>query len=137
MSIAIDALFAVPLTKAGLFSRERKQEPRTDSMTFQRQVTWSSYLVWCIIFMISLPLVGLAYTVSSAGKPTPYMIPIVFAGAVGFLSILSIVECRSLIMETYDTCGADVRRRRINYSGFPRVAAGILLFLTILLTAVL
>ena len=40
-------------------------------------------------------------------------------------------------METYDTCGADVRRRRINYSSFPRVTAGILLFLTILLTAVL
>ena len=40
-------------------------------------------------------------------------------------------------METYDPCGADVRRRRINYSGFPRVTAGILLFLTILLTAVL
>jgi len=82
MSIAIGALFAVPLTKADLFSRERKQEPRTDSMTLQRQVTWSSHLVRRIIFMISLPLVGLAYTTSSAGKPRPYMTPIVFAGTV-------------------------------------------------------
>ena len=62
--------------------------------------------------MVSLPLVGLAYTVSSASKPRPYMIPIFFAGAVGFLSILAIAECHGLIMETYDTCDADVRRRR-------------------------
>lgn len=40
-------------------------------------------------------------------------------------------------METYDTCGADVPRGCTNYSGFPRVTAWILLFLTILLTAVL
>lgn len=140
MSIAVGALLAVPLTKAGLFSRERKQGPRTDSMTFQHQVTWSSHLVRRIIFMIALPLVGLAYTVSSAGKPRPYMVPIVFAGAVGFLSILAIAECHGLIMETYDTCdlqpgansrhrlqsmAADVRRRRTNYSSFPRVTAGI------------
>lgn len=80
--------------------------------------------------MISLPLVGLAYTVSSAGKPRPYMIPIVFAGAVGFFSILAITECHGLVMGTYDTCdlqpgvnsrhqlqnmAADVRRRRTNY----------------------
>lgn len=55
MSLAIGALFAVPLTKNGLFSRERKQGPRTDSVTFQHQVIWSSHLVQRIIFMISLP----------------------------------------------------------------------------------
>jgi hypothetical protein len=84
--------------------------------------------------MISLPLVSLAYTVSSAGKLRPYMIPIVFAGAVGFLSILAITECHGLIMGTYDTCdlqpgansrhqlqsiAADARRRRTNYLQLP------------------
>lgn len=101
--------------------------------------------------MISLPLVGLAYTVSSAGKPRPYD-PIVFAGAVRFLSILATTKCHDLIMGTYDTwdlqpgansrhqlqsIAADVRRRCTNYSSFPRMTAGVLLFLTILPTAVL
>jgi hypothetical protein len=62
------------------------------------------------------------------------MIPIVFAGAVGFLSIFAVTECHGLIMGTYDTCGlqpgansrhqlqsmaADVRRRRTNYLQLP------------------
>jgi MFS family permease len=140
LSIAIGALLAVPLTKAGLFSRERKNPFRTDSMTFQRQVTWSSHLVRRIIFTITLPLMGLAYTVSSAGRPVPHMVPIVFAGAVGFLSVLAIAECHGLIMETFDTSdlqpgvntrhrlqsmAQEDRRRRTNYSSFPRVTAGI------------
>lgn len=140
MSIAIGALLAVPLTKAGIFSRERKNPFRTDSMTFQKQVTWSSHLVRRVIFTLTLPLMGLAYTVSSAGRPKPYMVPITFAGAVGFLSILAIAECHGLIMETFDTCdlqpGVNTRhrlqsmavtdrRRRTNYSSFPRVTAGI------------
>ncbi|KAF2107542.1 hypothetical protein BDV96DRAFT_469922, partial [Lophiotrema nucula] len=140
MSIAIGALLAVPLTKAGIFSRERKSAFRTDSMTFQKQVTWSSHLVRRIVFTLTLPLMGLAYTVSSAGRPKPYMVPIVFAGAVGFLSILAIAECHGLIMETFDTCdlqpgtntkhrlesmAVQDRRRRTNYSSFPRVSAGI------------
>jgi hypothetical protein len=140
MSIAFGALLAVPLTKAGIFSRERKNPFRTDSMTFQKQVTWSSHLVRRVIFTITLPLMGLAYTVSSAGKPKPYMVPIVFAGTVGFLSVLAIAECHGLIMETFDTCdlqpgvntkhrlqsmAVQDRRRRTNYSSFPRVSAGI------------
>lgn len=140
MSIAIGALLAIPLTKAGIFSRERKRPFRTDSMTFQKQLTWSSHLVRRVIFTLTLPLMGLAYTVSSAGRPKPYMVPIVFAGAVGFLSILAIAECHGLIMETFDTCdlqpgentrhrlesmAVQDRRRRTNYSSFPRVSAGI------------
>ncbi|KAL6708840.1 hypothetical protein ACN47E_002247 [Coniothyrium glycines] len=140
MSIAIGAFFAIPLTKAGIFSRERKSAFRTDSMTFQKQVTWSSHLIRRAIFTLTLPLMGLAYTVSSAGRPKPYMVPIVFAGAVGFLSILAIAECHGLMMETFDTCdlqpgvntrhrlesmAVQDRRRRTDYTSFPRVTAGI------------
>lgn len=140
MSIAIGAFLAIPLTKAGLFSRERKNAFRTDSMTHQKQMTWSSHFVRRAIFTLTLPLMGLAYTVSAAGAPKPYMVPIVFAGAVGFLSILAIAECHGLVMETFDTCdlqpgvntrhrlesiAVQDRRRRTNYTSFPRVTAGI------------
>ncbi|KAE8823073.1 hypothetical protein PTNB85_10252 [Pyrenophora teres f. teres] len=140
MSIAIGAFLAIPLTKAGIFSRERKREFRTDSMTFQKQVTWSSHLVRRAVFTLTLPLMGMAYTVSSAGRPQPYFVPIIFAGAVGFLSNLAIAECYGLIMETFDTCdlqpgdntrhrlqsmAVQDRRRRTNYTSFPRVTAGI------------
>jgi hypothetical protein len=139
MSIAFGALLAVPLTKAGIFSRERKKPFRTDSMTFQKQVSWSSHLVRRIIFMLMLPLMGLAYSVSAMGRPKPFIIPIIFAGAIGFLSVLAIAECHGLMMETFDTCdlqpgvntrhrlqsmAAQDRRRRTNYSSFPRVTAG-------------
>ncbi|CAO2657877.1 Nn.00g071370.m01.CDS01 [Neocucurbitaria sp. VM-36] len=140
MSIAIGGFLAIPLTKANIFSRERKSAFRTDSMTFQKQVTWTSHLVRRAIFTLTLPLMGLAYTVSAAGAPKPSMVPIVFAGAVGFLSILAISECHGLIMETFDTCdlqpgvntrhrfesmAVQDRRRRTNYTSFPRVTAGI------------
>jgi MFS family permease len=140
MSIAIGAFLAIPLTKAGIFSRERKSAFRTDSMTFQKQVTWSSHLVRRAVFTLTLPLMGLAYTLSSAGRPSPYMVPLVFAGFLGFLSILGIAECHGLIMETFDTCdlqpgvntrhrfqsmAVQDRRRRTNYTSFPRVSAGI------------
>lgn len=140
MSIAFGALLAIPLTKAGIFSRERKNPFRTDSMTFQSQVTWSSHLIRRIIFMLALPLMGIAYSISAAGRPKPFIVPIIFAGAVGFLSVLAIAECHGLIMETFDTCdlqpgvntrhrlqsmAAQDRRRRTNYTSFPRVSAGI------------
>jgi MFS family permease len=139
-SIAIGALLAVPLTKARIFSRERKRSFRTDSMTFQKQVSWSSHLVRRAIFTLTLPLMGMAYTVSSAGRPKPWLVPVVFAGCVGFLSVLAIAECHGLIMETFDTCdlqpgvntrhrlqsmAVQDRRRRTNYTSFPRVTAGI------------
>jgi MFS family permease len=140
ISIAIGAFLAIPLTKAGIFSRERKNAFRTDSMTFQKQVTWSSHLVRRAIFTLTLPLMGMAYTVSSAGRPQPWLVPIIFAGTVGFLSILAIAECHGLMMETFDTCdlqpgvntrhrlqsmAVQDRRRRTNYTSFPRVTAGI------------
>jgi MFS family permease len=140
MSIAIGALLAIPLTKARIFSRERKSAFRTDSMTFQKQVTWSSHLVRRAVFTLTLPLMGLAYTIGSAGRPSPFIVPLVFAGALGFFSILAIAECHGLIMETFDTCdlqpgvntrhrfesmAVQDRRRRTNYTSFPRVCAGI------------
>ncbi|EOA91408.1 uncharacterized protein SETTUDRAFT_152521 [Exserohilum turcica Et28A] len=140
MSVAIGAFLAIPLTKAGIFSRDRKKAFRTDSMTFEKQVTWSSHLVRRAVFTLTLPLMGMAYTISSAGRPRPYAVPIVFAGAVAFLSVLAIAECHGLIMETFDTCdlqpgvntrhrlesmAVQDRRRRTNYSSFPRVTAGI------------
>lgn len=88
--------------------------------------------------MILLPFSGLAYTLSSGGPPTPFILPILFAGLLGFLSNLAIAECNGLIMETFDTSDLQpgmtgrprrdlpesVRQKRTNFSCFPRVTAG-------------
>ena len=88
--------------------------------------------------MILLPFAGLAYTLASHGPPTHFMVPIMFAGSIGFLSNLAIAECNGLIMETFDTSdlqpGMTGRPRRVlpenakakrtNFSCFPRVTAG-------------
>ena len=88
--------------------------------------------------MISLPFAGLAYTLASGGQPTHYMVPIIFAGLMGFLSNLAIAECHGIMMETYDTSDLqpgmtgrprrvlpeETRRKRTNFSCFPRVTAG-------------
>lgn len=88
--------------------------------------------------MISLPFAGLAYTLASGGQPTNYMVPIIFAGLIGFLSNLAIAECQGLIMETFDTSDLqpgmtgrprrvlpeEDRKKRTNFSCFPRVTAG-------------
>ena len=139
-SIAIGALLATPLSKASLLSRERKKGPRTDSMTFERQVMWSSHLVRRIMFMLALPLGGLAYTLASPGIGVHYMCPIIFSGCIGFLSNLAIAECNGMVMEAFDTSDLQpgvnskhrlqsmatvTKRRRTNYSSFPRVTAGI------------
>lgn len=107
-------------------------------MTFEKRVTWTSHLVRRAIFMISLPFAGLAYTLSSGGHPTNFMVPIIFAGLIGFLSNLAIAECHGIIMETYDTSDLqpgmtgrprrilpeEIRKKRTNFSCFPRVTAG-------------
>ncbi len=88
--------------------------------------------------MVLLPLAGMAYTLSSSGPPVPYIIPILFAGVIGFLSNLAIAECNGLIMETFDTSDLqpgmtgrprrvlpeEIRKKRTNFSCFPRVTAG-------------
>lgn len=157
-------------------------------MTFEKRVTWSSHLVRRAIFTLILPFAGLAYTLSSGGPPTHYILPILFAGLIAFLSNLAIAECNGIVMETFDTSdlqpgmtgkprgasGERLKHKRTNYSSFPRVSsafslmqgfgfliaagatgvggviqrnlgqraatgvmAGILLFLTVLLLAVL
>ena len=88
--------------------------------------------------MILLPFADLAYTLSSSGPPIHYMVPIIFAGLIGFLSNLAIAECNGIIMETYDTSDLqpgmtgrprrvlpeEIRKKRTNFSCFPRVTAG-------------
>src|ERR1700761_4077963 len=67
LGVAIGALLAVPLSKANMFSRARWQRPRTDSVTVLARVTWTSHMVRWLLFMIILPLAGLAYTLCSPG----------------------------------------------------------------------
>ncbi|KAL8832694.1 MAG: hypothetical protein Q9191_000095 [Dirinaria sp. TL-2023a] len=136
-AIPIGALLATPFQKASVLSRSRTHKPRTDSMTFEKRVSRSSHLVRRTIFMILLPFADLAYTLSSGGAHTHYMVPTFFAGTIGFFSNLAIAECNGIIMETYDTsdlqAGMTGRPRRVlpdeiaskrtNFSCFPRVTA--------------
>ncbi|MCJ1434537.1 hypothetical protein MMC27_003906 [Xylographa pallens] len=136
-AVAFGALLAIPFQKASLFSRARHHAPRTDSMTFEKRVTLTSHLIRRVLFMILLPFAGLAYTLASGGPNTSFIIPTLFAAVIGFLSNLAIAECNGIIMETYDTSDLqpgmtgrprrilpeDIRRKRTNFSCFPRVTA--------------
>ncbi|KAM3425322.1 hypothetical protein BST61_g7269 [Cercospora zeina] len=140
LSVPIGAALAMPLTNASTFSRARVKPPRTDSMTFQEpRVTWTSHLLRRTIFTLLLPLAGLGFCLSSPGPPLHWSAAVIFAGLVGFLADLGTAECVGLIMESFDTCdlqpgvntrhrvqsmSAQTRRRRTNYSSFPRVCAG-------------
>jgi hypothetical protein len=106
-------------------------------MTFEKRVSWSSHLLRRAIFTLVLPFAGLAYTLSSSGPPTPFIIPVIFAAVIGFLSSLAIAECHGIIMETWDTSdlqpgmtgrprgssGDRTSHKRTNYSSFPRVSS--------------
>jgi len=108
-------------------------------MTFEKQVTWSSHLVRRSLFMITLPLSGLAYTLSSGGPPLHPALPACFAGLVGWLSSLAIAEGFGLIIETYDTSDLQPgmigrprskvaekdRKQRTCFSCYPRISAGL------------
>lgn len=115
-------------------------------MTFEPRVTWTSHMVRRAAFMTLLPVAGIAYTLASAGRYVHYMIPIIFAGLIGYISNLAIAECHGLIMETFDTSDlqpgansrhrlqslpAETRSRRTVYSSYPRVTAGIMIAHTI------
>ncbi|MCJ1447494.1 MAG: hypothetical protein MMC23_008005 [Stictis urceolatum] len=135
----LGALAAVPFQKASIFSRARHHPQRTDSMTFEKKVVWTSHMARRTVFMVMLPLAGLAYTLSSAGVKTPLALPITFAAVIGFLSNLALSECQGIMMENYDTSdlqpGMTGRprtannvsdhdsMRRTNFSCFPRVTA--------------
>ena len=134
-AIPIGALLAIPFQKASFFSRARHHAPRTDSMTFEKRVTWTTHLVRRGVFMVLLPFAGLAYTLASGGTQISFMVPTFFAGVIGFLSNLAIAECHGIIMETFDTSDLqpgmtgrprrilpeDIRKKRTNFSCFPRV----------------
>ncbi|KAJ8062411.1 hypothetical protein OCU04_008952 [Sclerotinia nivalis] len=134
-SIPLGALLSVPFQKAGIFSRERKEGMESDDDTLKKKkVSLSSHFVRRSIFVILLPFMGLAYTLSSTGPPVPFILPIIFAAAIGFLSNLAVAECNGIIMETFDTSdlqpGMTGRPRSgsksgkvTNYSCFPRVCA--------------
>lgn len=141
LSVAMGAFLAMPLSKANMFSRSRDHPQRTDSMTMQHhsRITWTSHLLRRCIFTLILPFAAIAYALSSPGPQLNWTIPTIFCGLVGFLSNLAIAECVGLIMETFDTCDLQpgvnqkhrlqsmaetTRRRRTNYSSFPRVCAG-------------
>lgn len=139
-ALAVGAALAIPLSKANLFSRERLQPPRTDSMTFQPRLSWSSHFVRRCIFTFTLPIAGLAFVLSSPGPSVSWVVPTIMSAVVGFLSCLAVAECIGLITETFDTCDlqpgvnskhrlqsleSTTRRRRTNYSSYPRVAAGL------------
>ncbi|KAL9615391.1 MAG: hypothetical protein Q9167_000219 [Letrouitia subvulpina] len=137
LAIPVGAFLAIPFQKASIFSRSRQSVPRTDSMTVQKRLTWTSHFFRRAIFMISLPFAGLAYTLASVGPRVSVVAPTVFAGMIGFLSNLAIAECNGIIMETYDTSDLQpgmtgrprrdlpegIRKQRTNYSSFPRVTA--------------
>lgn len=90
--------------------------------------------------MTVLPLAGLAYTLASQGREVSFMVPIVFAAVIGYVSNLAIAECNGIIMENFDTSDlqpgtnsrhrlqslqASVKRKRTSYTSYPRVSAGI------------
>lgn len=103
------------------------------------RLIWTSHLARRCLFTLLLPFAGLAYTLSASGPSVSWATPTIFCGLVGFLSNLATAECIGLIMETFDTCDLQpgvnekhrlqsmaetTRRRRTNYSSFPRVCAG-------------
>ncbi|KAI7493363.1 MFS general substrate transporter [Hortaea werneckii] len=140
LSLAIGAFFAMPLAKASIFSRARFTPQRTDSMTMRApRLTWSSHLVRRCLFTLLLPFAALAFALTASGESISWTAPVLFTGLIGFLSCLAMAECVGLIMETFDTCDLQpgvnskhrlnsmaetTRRRRTNYSSFPRVCAG-------------
>ncbi|KAH7351199.1 hypothetical protein BKA65DRAFT_396391 [Rhexocercosporidium sp. MPI-PUGE-AT-0058] len=138
LAIPVGALIAIPFQKASLFSRARQLAPVSDDGTFKKKISWTSHMVRRSIFVLCLPLAGIAYTLSSGGPPIPFIIPILFAALIGFLSNLAMAECHGIIMETFDTsdlqpgmtgrsrgsAGDKATSKRTNYSSFPRVASG-------------
>ncbi|KXT14902.1 hypothetical protein AC579_3071 [Pseudocercospora musae] len=139
LAVPVGAGLAMPLTKASWLSRSRVVPARTDSMTVQKRVTWSSHMLRRLVFSLLLPFAGLGYCLAARGPSLHWSAAVIMAGFVGFLTDLGIAECVGLIMETFDTCdlqpgvntrhrvqsmSASTRMRRTNYSSFPRVCAG-------------
>lgn len=135
-AIPLGAMLAIPFQKASILSRARSKAPVSDDATSShKKVHWSSHMVRRSIFILCLPFAGLGFTLSSKGPPVPFIIPILFAGAIGFLSNLAMAECHGILMETFDTsdlqpgmtgrargsAGNKKEAKRTNYSSFPRI----------------
>jgi len=135
-SIPLGALLAIPFQKASIFSRARSRAPVSDdATTSHKKVHWSSHMVRRSIFILVLPFAAMGFTLSSSGPPIPWIVPILFAGLVGFLTNLAMAECHGILMETFDTsdlqpgmtgrargsAGNKKEAKRTNYSSFPRV----------------
>lgn len=134
-SVAIGALIAVPFQKANIFSKSRCTPQRTNSMTFDQTITWTSHLVRRAMFVLALPVVGALYVVVSTGPPMHVAVPAALAALMGFLSCLGISECNGMLMEIWDCsdlpstptiCPPErlQSKPRANYSAFPRINAG-------------
>ncbi|KAJ9605900.1 hypothetical protein H2200_009749 [Cladophialophora chaetospira] len=139
-ALALGSALAVPFQTGSWFSRSRYHPPRTDSMTFQKAMIWSSHTIRRVLFTLFLPLTAIAYALSSRSPPFPIAVPCVFAGLVGFGANLAIAECYALMMKTFDTSDLQpgmngrpirdsltgrVREQRTNFSCYPRISAGI------------
>jgi hypothetical protein len=134
-SLPAGALLAIPFQKASFFSRARSKIITSDDATLKKRFAWSSHMLRRCIFVLCLPLAGMAYTFTSGGPPVPFALPIIFASVIGFLSSLALAECSGIIMETFDTSdlqpgmtgrprgssGDKTAAKRTNYSSFPRV----------------
>ncbi|KAI0431124.1 hypothetical protein F5Y09DRAFT_355202 [Xylaria sp. FL1042] len=134
-SVAVGAFLAIPFQKANIFSRARNMNPKSNKMTFDRKITWSSHLVRRAIFTFILPIAGIVYTVVSTGPPVHVFFPSFFAALIGFLSCLAISECNGMLMENWDCSdlqpgmtgrskSSKDSHKRTNYSSFPRATAG-------------
>jgi hypothetical protein len=137
LAIPLGAMLSIPMQKGSWFSRDHSKGPTNDDDTFQKKVSWSDHVIRRAIFILTLPFAGLAYTLSSGGPPTPFILPILFAGLIGFLSNLAMAECHGIMMETFDTSdlqpgmagrsrgsGGDKSTSKCtNYSSFPQVAS--------------
>lgn len=134
-ALPIGSVCAIPFESGGVFSRARTQAARTNSNTFKEPMSLTSHVFRRMLFTMALPFMGLGYTLTSYGQPVPWILPILFAAAFGFLSNMTIAECVGIIMETWDTSdlqpGMTGRPRgdgaedgkKTNYSSYPRVAA--------------
>lgn len=136
-AIPLGALVAIPFQKASFFSRSRRSPPLDDDGTVsKKKLHWSSHMIRRTIFVLFLPFLGLYVTVTAGGPPIPFILPIMGAGVIGFLSSLAMAECHGIIMETFDTSDLEpgmtgrsrdssskVGGKPTNYSSFPRVSS--------------
>ena len=135
--ISIGALVSIPFQKANIFSRHRNYPQLSNMDTLlDKKFTWTSHLLRRAIFLTLLPILGMAYTVSSAGGHIPVPVPVLFATLIGTTSALAVAECNGLIMENFDCSDllpgmigrprgySNKQPKRTNYSSHPRIAAG-------------